>query len=355
MLIVVYDCISALLKVNVGWVMFTEVSTGTVTATVAGYVASFLFDEGGSNIVEGMKKKLDRQKFKKRERVFFEYHFRDVKDEHELKIILDFIDGKVVRDNLWYSHEDKISIEQQDSIWLEFQNFIKRENGDSYAPLEHKEKLSKCANFHNKLVNEIVLSEKDHLVINALLNKQKEMAEAMTEAMKVVTKEATKEMMVEIMEKATKEAVNETMKKARLTNRPVVLSNKDKGLNSYMKKYSNWLIYTFSMGCLPVTIKFIIGYIYEKKIVFDDYYAELFFMTIVFLIDAIRNFSNSNNTFANFAEKFAALMLTLSASIYGSILITQFDAVASHIRISTVFLFIASILDILSINQITID
>lgn len=339
-----------------GWVMFTEVSAGvsagTVASKVAGYVASFLFDESGSSIVESVKKKIDRQKFKKRERVLFEYYFRDVKDEQELKIIFDFIDGKVVLDNLWYSHEDKISIEQQDSLWLEFQNFKKHESGDSYAPLEYKEKLSKCANFHNKLVNEIILSEKDHFVINTLLNKQKEMTEAMTEAMKIATKEATKEVMKEVMEEATKEVVKEEMGKTTSKKGRTALSNKDSSHNFSVKttkKYVSWVTHTVLMGCLPFIIKLLMAYVSGIILSPNDFWTELFFITIVFLIDAIKNFDDSGNDFANL-EKLAMFVLILSASVYSFSLTTQFDAPISGLIVFAVFLLLGFLFDFISIQ-----
>ena len=331
--------------------MFAEVSTGAAVATVADYVASFLFDQGGSNILESMKKKIDRQKFKKRERGFFEYHFQDVNDEHELKIILDFIDGKVVLDNLWYSHEDKISTEQQDSMWLEFQNFKKRESGDAYVPPEYKEKLFECANFHNKLVNEIILSDKDHFVINTLLNNQKEMTEAMTEAMKVVTKEATKEVMIEVIEESTKEVMEEEMKKTKSKSRNTVLSNKNSSHDFSMNtanKYINWVTHTVLMGCLPFVIKFFVRYIFEYRFLLDDFCVELFFMTIVFLFDAIKNFNDSGSDFAGFAEKIAMVILIVSASMYGAILSNRFDNPNPYLFTSVGFLSVGFILDMVS-------
>lgn len=119
---------------------------------------------------------------------------------------------------------------------------------------------------------------------------------------------------------------------------------------------TNWLIYTLGMGVLPLIIKFLIGCIYTKPLKFDDYCVELFFMTIVFLIGAIRNFSTAIN---GFAEKVTALILTLCAAIYGSILVNQIKVSEPVLGISNLvlqsltigFLILSFILDIGSMKH----
>lgn len=323
--------------------MFAEVSTELVAKEVTSYMASFLLDKGGSNLFKNIKRKRERQKFKKQETDFFKYHFREVNDENEREIIFDFLERKVTLENLWYSHEDEISVEQQDLMWLAFQNYKKRESGDSYAPLTYKKKLITCINFHNKLVNKLIINESAHFVIKTFQSKQKEMEESV----KRTVREAVKETVGDTMRSASKKKVT--------TNRDANLCYENESSRpriNRIKICSNWVMYTFSVGVLPFIIKYLSGFIYGRKLIFHDYYTEIFFMTIVFLINAIKNFSNSDNRFAEFAEKLAIFVLILSASAYGSILAIQADGFSSYLKISITFLYFSCIFDILSIVQI---
>lgn len=286
--------------------MLSEVSA----EAIAQYMASFLLDHGGSNILERTKEKIKSQNFKKREKVFFEYHFRDVKDANELQILLDFLDGMVVLDNRWYSNEDKISAAQQDSLWRAFGDYKKRRSGDSYAPIEYKEKLVYCANFHNKLVNELIVNDSAHFVISALQNNQKRVDELMN-------------------------------KKAIPLNESAALHDTDDMSHLHITSWRsvprlaviiNWVIRTIFVGASPLVIKFIICLIHDKPLIFDDYCTEIFFLTSIFLIDAARNFSASGHALLMGIVQF---VLVVSAAVYGSFLTNQIEASALALNISS--------------------
>lgn len=116
----------------------------------------------------------------------------------------------------------------------------------------------------------------------------------------------------------------------------------------------DWLFYTAGMGVLPILIKGAITVVYQKPFDFNDYCVEIFFITVVFLIDAIRNFS----AVANWAGRGTTLVLVFSAAIYGAILVAEVAPVesATHIWndalaiIISASLVLSLILDIVSMK-----
>ena len=54
-------------------------------------------------------------------------------------------------------------------------------------------------------------------------------------------------------------------------------------------KYIEWLIYTVIMGAIPSIIRLLVFIYFEQPIIFSDFRTELFFLSIVFLVDSLKN------------------------------------------------------------------
>lgn len=136
-------------------------------------MASFLLGQAGDSLSERLKKRHARKRFEKREHDFFTYQFRDVSDNLDLQILFDFLNGKVVRENLYYSEKDDISDEQKELLWNTFRNYKYNRTNSTYIPYKYKEKLIACVNFHNGLINELILEDKGRLLVKAVDSNQK--------------------------------------------------------------------------------------------------------------------------------------------------------------------------------------
>ena len=57
-------------------------------------------------------------------------------------------------------------------------------------------------------------------------------------------------------------------------------------------KYIDWLVFTVIMGAIPLIIRFIIFsfFFFGQPFVFSDYRADFFFLSIVLVVDSLRNY-----------------------------------------------------------------
>lgn len=54
-------------------------------------------------------------------------------------------------------------------------------------------------------------------------------------------------------------------------------------------KYIEWFIYTVIMGAIPSIVRLLVFIYFEQPITFSDFRTELFFLSIVFLVDSLKN------------------------------------------------------------------
>lgn len=54
-------------------------------------------------------------------------------------------------------------------------------------------------------------------------------------------------------------------------------------------KYIEWFIYTVLMGAIPSIIRLLVFFYFEQPIIFSDFRTELFFLSIVLLVDSLKN------------------------------------------------------------------
>lgn len=54
-------------------------------------------------------------------------------------------------------------------------------------------------------------------------------------------------------------------------------------------KYVEWLIFTVIMGAIPSIIRLLVCVCFEQRPAFEDFRTELFFLSIVLLVDSLKN------------------------------------------------------------------
>lgn len=91
------------------------------------------------------------------------------------------------------------------------------------------------------------------------------------------------------------------------------------GVKVTVSRFGEWLFYTLAMGILPSGIKLLTACIYKHPLSFYDYLVEVFFLTIVLLVDTIRNF----NAVSNRLGKLAIFLLVVTSAVYGTILMKE--------------------------------
>lgn len=117
-------------------------------------------------------------------------------------------------------------------------------------------------------------------------------------------------------------------------------------------KYRDWAAYTVAMGMLPLVIRLLLASSFDVSIGFEDFRTELFFITIVLLVDALRNYELKSGIWA-----VALLVLIASAAVYAVILGFDLDLYKSEISNENInhdvrrFLLAGAILDIPSVGM----
>ena len=72
-----------------------------------------------------------------------------------------------------------------------------------------------------------------------------------------------------------------------------------------------WLFYTLGMGILPLLIRCLVFLLCGQSFLFEDFHVELFFITIVFCIDALKNFGLNQGK-----GRFTLFVLVINTVIY---------------------------------------
>ncbi len=117
-------------------------------------------------------------------------------------------------------------------------------------------------------------------------------------------------------------------------------------------KYVEWLLFTVVMGALPSIIRLLVCFYFGQQPTFTDFRTELFFLSIVFLVDSLKNCGLKD-------WSGVASFVVLCFCIFGYTVVF-FDA--SHLfniapsgmlvqRSAFVFLILGFMLDLLSISK----
>ncbi len=118
------------------------------------------------------------------------------------------------------------------------------------------------------------------------------------------------------------------------------------------QKYIDWLMYTVGMGVLPFFIRLFIAVLFSQILLFYDYHLDLFFVTIVLLVDSLKNFDPKCGK-----SKFALIILIISTVIYAVALLNSQDLLKVPLSLMSTkictysFLIASAILDFASIAK----
>lgn len=114
--------------------------------------------------------------------------------------------------------------------------------------------------------------------------------------------------------------------------------------------FKDWCMYTLVMGILPSMIKMVILVLFKKPIFLENFRVELFFLTIIFLVDTLKKYDWPNGK-----KSFTLIILIISVVIYTIILLGDMnllrEPLSSVVATWTVcgFLGTSIVLDISSI------
>lgn len=119
-------------------------------------------------------------------------------------------------------------------------------------------------------------------------------------------------------------------------------------------KYRDWAAYTVVMGMLPLVIRLLLASSFDIAIGFEDFRTELFFITIVLLVDALRNYKLKSGIWA-----ISLFVLIASAAVYAVVLGFDLDLYKNGIEVSNEninrdvrrFLLAGAILDVPSVGM----
>lgn len=109
------------------------------------------------------------------------------------------------------------------------------------------------------------------------------------------------------------------------------------------KKYMLWIFFTVGTSLIPIAIRIILMLYTDQKLVLEDFRVELFFLTIIFFVDAIKNFRSGA-----WMEYFTLFLLIITSTLYSLVMAENLKllnvALSKFADISTVFFGIGSFL-----------
>lgn len=117
-------------------------------------------------------------------------------------------------------------------------------------------------------------------------------------------------------------------------------------------KYLEWFIFTVMMGAAPSIIRLLIFIFFEQQLAFTDFRTELFFLSIVFLVDSLKN-----NGWKCLAGATSIIILFLCIFVYvvvfidASQLLSRSPSGPLVERSALVFLIVGFMLDFYSISK----
>lgn len=132
------------------------------TKEIIELIAAFLVDTTGNEIFEKWKTKRKISKVLKEDRKNIERIFFTIKDSDLYNLVEEFIMYSAFKEVSFYSPMD-LTIEQEEKLWIEFSNFIKKESKEKYVGYEYRNKIVRCINLHNKAINNIIIDDQGNL------------------------------------------------------------------------------------------------------------------------------------------------------------------------------------------------
>lgn len=139
------------------------------TKEVIDFIIAFLFETTGNEVFENWKAKIKISKILKEDNKNIERIFYAIKDSDLYNLIQEFIMYSVFKEVSFYSPMD-LTIEQEEKLWEEFSNFIKKETKDNYVDGVYRDKIVRCINLHNKAINSIIIDAQGNFQMKMMQN-----------------------------------------------------------------------------------------------------------------------------------------------------------------------------------------
>lgn len=131
---------------------------GDRTKEVIEFIAAFLVDMTGNEIFEKWKAKRRISKILKEDNKNIKRIFYEVDNSDLYNLIEEFILFFAFKEVSFYSSMD-LTIEQEENLWKQFSDFIRKGTGNSYVNANYKDKIVRCINLHNKAINRIIMDD----------------------------------------------------------------------------------------------------------------------------------------------------------------------------------------------------
>lgn len=136
------------------------------------FIAAFLVDATGNEIFEKCKAKRKISKILKEDNKNIKRIFYEVDNSDLYNLIEEFILFVAFKEVSFYSSIN-LTMEQEENLWEEFSNFIRKETGDSYVNGNYKNKIIKCINLHNEAINSIIMDDQGKLHMKVMQSQHK--------------------------------------------------------------------------------------------------------------------------------------------------------------------------------------
>ncbi len=139
------------------------------TKEIIEFIAAFLVDTTGNEIFEKWKAKRKISKILKEDNKNIERIFYALKGSDLYNLVEEFVIYSAFKEVSFYSPMD-LTIEQEEKLWKEFSNFIKKETKDNSVNDKYKDKIIRCINLHNKAINSIIIDAQGNFQMKMMHN-----------------------------------------------------------------------------------------------------------------------------------------------------------------------------------------
>lgn len=145
---------------------------------IAEFIASFLLDKTGNEFFDKWKAKRKISKILNEDNKNIERIFYTKKDSDLYHLVQEFIMNSAFTEVSYYSPMD-LTDEQEEKLWEEFSNFIKKEKKENYVSGEYKNKIIRCINLHNKAINSIIIDDQGNFQMKMMQNQYKSIKDSL--------------------------------------------------------------------------------------------------------------------------------------------------------------------------------
>ena len=148
------------------------------TKEVIQFIAAFLVDTTGNEIFEKWKEKRKISQILKEDNKNIKRIFYTIDNSDLYNLVEEFIMYSAFKEVSFYSPMD-LTIEQEEKLWEEFSNFIKRESKENYVNGKYRDKIIKCINLHNKAINSIIIDAQGNFQMKMMQNQHQSIKDSL--------------------------------------------------------------------------------------------------------------------------------------------------------------------------------